>query len=1116
MTIRRNAFALFLAIFSIGSQSAFSADIVWTAPSDGDFGDAAKWTPLQVPSVNDTAVFNTAGTYTVTFDHTPYPLANPVANDRLAVAQGTVTFASGADGKYLYQLNNATLGSPAGAAAFNLGNNGAPVNMNVGNELIVQDGAVANVLFGSALNAGKVSIGTLSTDGGGTLIIDSGLSNGTQMNVSGTTTVGSYGTSTMTFRNGATGSLNRVEVGIQNTSGAASSTSTLNVNSDADLTLGDLVIGSATSGAAANVSLTGAGTTVKQFGNSSLAIGDANKTLGSSLLNIGSGALYEMQTGVTNLPGKGWISVTGGTFRTAGDVNANPNGDPNTLGSNIDVMSGLFAQTGATNLTVGAPSGGPGYMSVSSQGTLSTGTGLFTINKTGNVTVAGTLLANGDVLVNGGLLQRTSATSTSFVLAPGRKFTIQNGGRATFTGSFTTGVNGIYSITGGNSKLDANSGITIGAGASINVTAGGTLSTVSNLNVATTFDNVAGNGTLVVDGAGSLASGSSGTWATSSGTAQVTIRNSGIVTLNNSLNLATNASSTQPPTVAIVSVESGGKLFAGSVMMANSGVASTTAATLTITGAGSAVNITPSGLLTVGGPSIGSATINVNDHGSLTVGSSTSIGANGTININGGVVDLKSTNKTTGGKINFTSGSLSMNTSLTVGSNGLLGDSLALTPDKILSIGTGSLTVSVGSLVTLQDGASFAPFNVNNSGEIDFNGASNTFTTTQGITNGGIIRGNARMVSGLTNAAAGQISVGPGQRLQFTKISSNSGRIDTIGTESSRAELDFDAPLSNLSSSGLITGRSAVMRFPNSGTTVGMLNQGALTLTGGTNDVFGDISSTGSIVVTGGASATFYDDITNNGTLQVSKVGNTSSTAIFLGSFTGAGSTSGGGDIFFEGDLRPGNSPASVNYNNNVNFGAASKLQIELGGTTAGTQYDQVHVGGALTLGGALQVSLINSFSPALGNSFHVLDWQQRTGTFATLDLPGLSTPLAWSTNQLYSAGSLSIISVLPGDFNQDGALTGADISAMLSALTNRAAYESAKGFSDAQFLTLGDFDHSGEVTNADIQPLLAAIASAENGGGSALASVPEPSSLAILFLGMLTVSPRIRSRWRR
>ena len=53
-------------------------------------------------------------------------------------------------------------------------------------------------------------------------------------------------------------------------------------------------------------------------------------------------------------------------------------------------------------------------------------------------------------------------------------------------------------------------------------------------------------------------------------------------------------------------------------------------------------------------------------------------------------------------------------------------------------------------------------------GEWDFNGASNTLTTTQGFVNSGIVRGNARMISSLTNNSQGQVSVGAGQRLQIT------------------------------------------------------------------------------------------------------------------------------------------------------------------------------------------------------------------------------------------------------------------------------------------------------------------------------------------------------------
>ena len=97
-------------------------------------------------------------------------------------------------------------------------------------------------------------------------------------------------------------------------------------------------------------------------------------------------------------------------------------------------------------------------------------------------------------------------------------------------------------------------------------------------------------------------------------------------------------------------------------------------------------------------------------------------------------------------------------------------------------------------------------------------------------------------------------------------------------------------------------------------------------LSSGVNNVMGDIMNNagGKIFVAGGAAATFYDDVTQNGTLQVIKVGATNSTAVFAGTFTGSGGSSGGGDIFFLGDLRPGNSPATVNLANNIGFRATA------------------------------------------------------------------------------------------------------------------------------------------------------------------------------------------------
>lgn len=51
-------------------------------------------------------------------------------------------------------------------------------------------------------------------------------------------------------------------------------------------------------------------------------------------------------------------------------------------------------------------------------------------------------------------------------------------------------------------------------------------------------------------------------------------------------------------------------------------------------------------------------------------------------------------------------------------------------------------------------------------------------------------------------------------------------------------------------------------------------------------------------------------------------------------------------------------------YNNPTVNISNSSLKIELGGASPGSQYDQLHVIGDVTLDGTLAVSLINGFAP--------------------------------------------------------------------------------------------------------------------------------------------------------
>ena len=96
------------------------------------------------------------------------------------------------------------------------------------------------------------------------------------------------------------------------------------------------------------------------------------------------------------------------------------------------------------------------------------------------------------------------------------------------------------------------------------------------------------------------------------------------------------------------------------------------------------------------------------------------------------------------------------------------------------------------------------------------------------------------------------------------------------------------------------------------------------------------------------------------------------------------------------------------------------------------------------------------------------------------------------------------------GDFNQDGHVTAADITAMENALANSNSCMLANGLSNADLLAIGDLNGDGVVNNADLQAFLDYL---KAGHGST--SVPEPNTfvLAVLAALMLTLIPTVRLR---
>ena len=89
------------------------------------------------------------------------------------------------------------------------------------------------------------------------------------------------------------------------------------------------------------------------------------------------------------------------------------------------------------------------------------------------------------------------------------------------------------------------------------------------------------------------------------------------------------------------------------------------------------------------------------------------------------------------------------------------------------------------------------------------------------------------------------------------------------------------------------------------------------------------------------------------------------------------------------GALAPGNSPGILTTGNLSFTDNRSALKIEIGGTTVGTQYDQVQVNGTVNLAGAtLNLTFVSAFTPTARQSFTIISndgTDAVTGTFAGL-----------------------------------------------------------------------------------------------------------------------------------
>jgi hypothetical protein len=208
--------------------------------------------------------------------------------------------------------------------------------------------------------------------------------------------------------------------------------------------------------------------------------------------------------------------------------------------------------------------------------------------------------------------------------------------------------------------------------------------------------------------------------------------------------------------------------------------------------------------------------------------------------------------------------------------------------------------------------------------------------------------------------------------LEFTgaNIVTNSANIALAGTASQLVNSSTNASgLANFATNSAAGGFSVIngRAFTAKGT---FSNAGSLLIGTGSSFAAGG----------GGSIVQYAGKTTDDGTLAAVGGINLAGGSLFgTGTITGALTSS--------GVITPGNSATSTGIlteSGAYSQSSTGTLNVAIGGTAVGTQYDELHVGTA-KLAGTLALQLINGYVPAVGSTFKVLGFNSETGSFATV-----------------------------------------------------------------------------------------------------------------------------------
>ncbi len=446
-----------------------------------------------------------------------------------------------------------------------------------------------------------------------------------------------------------------------------------------------------------------------------------------------------------------------------------------------------------------------------------------------------------------------------------------------------------------------------------------------------------------------------------------------------------------------------------------------------------------------------------------------------------------------GGEIKFIIGQFSMDSLVISPERMTLFDSDMSASGQVIAPfgGDASSTVTATGNLTIGDGSKYDGFN--HAGRLSI-GAHDVTLDSKGFASLGVLT----EIDGGTLTALNGVAIGSGENLVGSGevVAPVAAGFGSVIEATGNLGLGDDAALDGFQSDGVLTvGDNTVTLYDANQAVLGSLTQ------------LGSAGADGTLVAANGLVVEFGKNITGRGVINtpddalIPLINNGAIIGESPGAIDLAGYVKGVGtleNVTVSGTLSPGFSPVRLGATN-LDIATGGTLLMELGGLSGGSQYDQLDVAGTLTLGGSLQVTLIDGFMPGLGDSFDILDWDSLAGgAFDSVDLPELTGRNAWDESKLYDTGVISVVEMLAGDTNLDWTVDDSDMFA----------------FAD-EFGAAGDrytdFNEDGRIDLVDFIILRENFGVGPAPEMTSASSTPEPVTMILLAAGVPVLFRRRR-----